>query len=444
MSRRRIAFFSPFSPERSGVSDYSEELLPHLAAGADVDLVADGYRLTNPAISAQFQTLNRDEFFSRADSYDMPVYQVANSLRQHGYMIPCMERFPGVVVLHDFYLHYLMLGLTVMRGDYRALRRIVRAGNDLDASLALLLSWADPYQIELTSPILDRARSVITHSELARDLALRARPGKPIKVIPMAMPEIDVEKREEARAALGVAPGDFVLASVSTLSYTKRIETVLGAVMAAGRRHANLRLWILGGGKLSDRATQLVNEPALKSLVRVTGWADAETYGRYLLATDAAIDLRYPSGAETSASLMRAFSAGVPAIVSRQGTFMELPDSFTEKIQVNEQEVERVVGVLAEWISDPEGMRRRRASALEFARTRMHLPHAAASYLEWIEETRLMKASGQPTPLSSHAGKLERMWWGSIHRGARIAFLIRTYGWESAWQRARGGLQARQ
>src|SRR5512139_2323946 len=99
MSRLHLAFFSPFNPEKSGVSDYSEELLPHLARSADVDLVADGYELSNHSIVRQFKVLDVSGFLSRAASFDMPVYQVANSAYQHGYMIPCMERYPGVVVL---------------------------------------------------------------------------------------------------------------------------------------------------------------------------------------------------------------------------------------------------------------------------------------------------------------------------------------------------------
>ena len=36
---------SPLGPQRSGIADYSEELLPHLAAaGADVTLFVDGFR----------------------------------------------------------------------------------------------------------------------------------------------------------------------------------------------------------------------------------------------------------------------------------------------------------------------------------------------------------------------------------------------------------------
>jgi hypothetical protein len=38
----RIAYFSPLGPDPSGISDYSEELLPHLARHWDMDLFVAG------------------------------------------------------------------------------------------------------------------------------------------------------------------------------------------------------------------------------------------------------------------------------------------------------------------------------------------------------------------------------------------------------------------
>ena len=46
----RLAFFSPFRPQKSGIADYSEELLPHLAAFAEIDLIAGPYRVANEAL----------------------------------------------------------------------------------------------------------------------------------------------------------------------------------------------------------------------------------------------------------------------------------------------------------------------------------------------------------------------------------------------------------
>ena len=39
----KLAYFSPLNPQPSGMSDYSEELLPYLAADAEITLFVDGF-----------------------------------------------------------------------------------------------------------------------------------------------------------------------------------------------------------------------------------------------------------------------------------------------------------------------------------------------------------------------------------------------------------------
>jgi glycosyltransferase involved in cell wall biosynthesis len=446
MPRLRIAFFSPFNPQKTGVSDYSEELLPYLGDKADVDLVAGTQPLSNAELAGRFKVLTAEEFLANRDRYDMSVYQVANSFYQHAYMIPCMQACPGIVVLHDYYLHHLVLGLTLLQGDFPALLRILRPVYGPGArSLAwrLLLSLADPYQVSLTGPLTDMARAVVTHSQIARDLVLADRPAKLVRVIPMGMPAIDTDRRAALRQKHGIAEDEFVLASVSTLSYTKRIEVVLAAVQELVDRYRGLRLWILGGGRLGDRARRTMAGPALAGRIRLTGWTPAETYEELLVAADAVVDLRYPSGAETSASLLRALAAGKPAIVSAQGSFQELPGAFTRKITVGPGEREQLSATIAEWIENRSARDAMSRAALQYARTHMRLEQAADAYLELVREVKAQPvAPAAAGPLRSQAGAGQRLAWGSLYRAFRAGYLLRTYGWPVALQRLRGAAKA--
>ena len=363
-------------------------------------------------------------------------------------MIPYMEFCPGVVVLHDYYLNYLVLGLTLLQGDFPALLGILRPHyGDRAHALAgrLLMSVADPYQVCLTGPLIDLARAVITHSHCAKDLVQADRPEQNVRVIPMAMPEIRTETRAALRRKHGVGEREFVLASVSTLSYTKRIEVALNAVELLKNRYGGLRLWIMGGGRLGDRARRIAEQTALSGRVRMTGWTTAETYEELLVAADAVVDLRYPSGAETSASLLRAIAAGKPAIVSDQGTFRELPEAFTRKIAVGAGEVERLAVAISELIDDEPGRSAMGEAALQYARTRLRLDQAAASYLDLICEVKSLPARPtRATPLRSKAGRGQRLVWGFLYRAFRVGHLVRTCGWSAAVQRVRGETQERQ
>ena len=50
----RLAWFSPLPPQRSGIADYSAELLPHLAKHLDLELFVDEGVKVDPAIRARF------------------------------------------------------------------------------------------------------------------------------------------------------------------------------------------------------------------------------------------------------------------------------------------------------------------------------------------------------------------------------------------------------
>src|SRR5919199_859102 len=83
----RVACFTPLSPVESGISFYSEELLPVLARALDLDVFVDGY---HPAHADQLDMVRlRDarefERAARTRPYDAVIYQLGNS-PAHAYM----------------------------------------------------------------------------------------------------------------------------------------------------------------------------------------------------------------------------------------------------------------------------------------------------------------------------------------------------------------------
>src|SRR5687768_3391752 len=101
----KLAYFSPLNPQPSGISDYSEELLPYLAAQADVDLFVDGFHPSNPKVTTYFRFFDyrRDpSMLARLRDYDAVLYHVGNDHRYHGGIFDTMRAHPGVVVFHDF------------------------------------------------------------------------------------------------------------------------------------------------------------------------------------------------------------------------------------------------------------------------------------------------------------------------------------------------------
>ncbi len=440
MSRLRIAFFSPLNPQKSGVSDYSEELLPYLADHADLELVTGDYALSNGSIASRFPVLSASAFLRNRDRFDGAIYQLANSYYHHGYMIPCMERMPGLSVFHDYHLHHLMLGLTLLQGDFPALRNALETmyGSGSRAlAWRLLFGAQDPYGVSMAHPLLQMSRAVVTHSRCASDLILAERPDCPVSVIPMGMPEVPlVESRDALRRKHGFSPDEFVLASISTLSYSKRLEVALESFGRLKQRYPGLRFLVAGGGRLGTRAREVMDHYNLRDSVRITGWVDAATYLEFLVCADVVLDLRYPSGAETSASLLRALSAGRPAVVSAQGSFVELPDTFTVKIAVGNGETDALCSALARLIDDRSRLTHMSESALQYARTHLRLDSAAAAYVQGLRKAIAMPAPA-PVRIASDIGPLARRAWSTAYKVFRLACLYRDYGLTDTWRRVR-------
>src|SRR5215204_3759356 len=118
----KLAFFSPFNPIQSGISDYSEELLSALGQARvdgqtpQIDLFIDkGYKPSNPALSAKSNILQGRDFDRLASRYDAAIYQMGNS-PAHAYIYEALLKHPGVVVMHEFILHHLRIWMALNGG----------------------------------------------------------------------------------------------------------------------------------------------------------------------------------------------------------------------------------------------------------------------------------------------------------------------------------------
>jgi glycosyltransferase involved in cell wall biosynthesis len=398
----RIAFFSPLNPQRSGISDYSEELLPYLAAECSIDVVVDNYLPASPEIRQHHAVLTPAEFMRNKARYDAVVYQVGNSLEYHGYMIPCLREVPGVVVLHDYSLGYLTLGLTLAYGDRETVARILETsvGKEQARRLTrqLLLGQLDSYRLSLARPVVEMSTGVIVHNRFALDKLQAEYPGHPVRMIWHATPVREtLGDKASLRSKYGVAPDDFLIVSVSRLAYNKRLDLALRVLSQAVRENPRVRLTLVGEGELGGRARQIIKEQGLERHVLQTGWVTASEYLDYIDMADAAIDLRHPTAGETSGGSLRLLQAGKPIVATAQGFFLELPGDCCLRVTPGEAAEEaNVLGALRRLWSEPVFRERMAGAARNFALTYLRREQAAAAYVRFLKEVR--ESPGQPQP----------------------------------------------
>lgn len=333
VGKPRLAWVSPLPPTRSGIAAYSASLLPALAQHYDIELVPGQDGVDDPALRGRFPQRSIEWFDANAHTFDHIVYQFGNS-EFHTHMFGLLERHPGVVVLHDFFLS----GVIDHTEDSNPLQnRYCRSLYVSHGYRALVEEQDQGRAASITTypcnkAVLDRASGVIVHSHHSAQLAdhwYGAGYAAGWRVLPLACPgsDADTADRAQARAELGVGPDDFLVCSFGILAAPKCNDRLVEAwIDSALARDPHCHLVFVGDGTQGPFGAALRERIAAHPRIRVTGYASTALYRRYLAAADAAVQLRTASRGETSGAVLDCLSHGLPTIVNAHGSAAELPE----------------------------------------------------------------------------------------------------------------------
>ena len=395
LPRQRLAMHTPLPPLRSGIADYNAQFLPALGRHFDIDLYVDSQTVEGDFENAAFRIFDVRDFEGVASSYDAILYEFGNS-EFHVALPALLERFPGVVGLHDAYLSGLFRYRAALAGhpsEYHAAmlnahgpraRRILapeRAVPDAD----------DVAMVELpcTRHVLDHALGTISHSPfnlaVARDNYAEGWPGpyRSIAQMVVAPASIGRSPRDDVRRAFGFAPDDFVIATFGHVAWTKWGDRLLEAFMSSPLRddpHAHL----VFAGELSQDAfgaelAEAVRRAGLGQRIRITGYLEAEVYERFIDATDVAVQLRTKSRGGTPKAVLDCLVRGVPVIVNDDASYTDYPDDVVIKLPASPASADLAAMLLR--CRDDAGWRRGRAERGSRYVAEQHAPaRCAAEY----------------------------------------------------------------
>jgi glycosyltransferase involved in cell wall biosynthesis len=390
---KRLACFTPLPPSASGIAQYSAELLPCLARDYAIDaIIADDAPAPAPppGIAAR-----RAGALDAAEPYAARLYQVGNS-PEHASILDRAEREPGICVLHDVTLQHLQAWRALRSGpavaaEYRAEmeRRYGEAGAAAADALLHNRQPAVPYAvIPLCERVAERSLATIVHSRHARDLVLARCPSAAVTVVPHGVPILPLGDRREARTRLGLPQDALIVAAVGNLIPEKRLEVALRAFARAlfGVREA---LFVVAGAAsphYDPRA--MARTHGLEPVTRWLGRVDAATFETVLAAADLCVNLRWPTGGETSGSFLRMLAAARPTIVNAVGSFDETPDDACLKVPVGgEAEESAIVRAILRVAHDPDWAAALGQRARAFVAEAHSFERAAAGYRAVIEAT---------------------------------------------------------
>ncbi len=349
----KLAYFSPVNPVQSGISDYSEELLPALARYADIDLYLDNdLKPSNSALARQVGVYSAKQFSKQSRGYDAQLFHMGNSAA-HSYIYRELlnSQGQGILVLHDFVLHHFLIGEYLNHGRAQEYIRLMAknygAEGDATARQVIKGKLSEAlFRYPLCDEAIEAAQAVLVHSQYAKKLIEARHPGKKVGVARMGVPLPPLIAKTAARQRLGLSQNEFILTSLGHLNPYKRLDSALWAFKAFSREFPASRYIMVGSPSPNYDVRAMVRALGLESRVEIVGYASGEKYADYLAASDVCVNLRYPTAGETSASLLRIMGAGRPVLVSRTGTFEELPEDSCIKVDVDDAEEELILEYL--------------------------------------------------------------------------------------------------
>lgn len=392
MNIPRIAYCSPVNPAASGISDYSEELLPYLSQYADVTLfLEDGLTPSNPLLSRYLEVipLRRLPRRHRQRPYDAIVYHIGNS-PAHAGIWRMAQRLPGVVVLHDFVLHHFMLwyAANVQRDVQRYVQTMTARYGSEGAHIAQLMIRSRfteaAFNFPCCEPVVDAAYGLITHSHYVQKQVTALRPALPSVVVPMGVPLPPVIDPATARAQLGLPSDVLVLASFGHINAYKRMESALRALGELRSEYPDARYILVGSISPHYDITGIVQRLGLENAVEITGYVSRATFENYVAAADICLNLRHPTAGETSASLLRLLGAGRPTLVSATGAFAELPPDVAAQIDPDANESAMILAYCRLLAHRPEVATALGAHAHAYVAQEHNLEQAARRYTRFL------------------------------------------------------------
>ncbi|MFK7803869.1 MAG: glycosyltransferase family 4 protein [Anaerolineae bacterium] len=321
-----LAWCSPFPAERSGIADYSVDMVEAISEFAKVTLfVNDPAVFDVPSLNHlpryPIESLSQHRF-----GFDLPIYQMGNHLI-HQKIYEQAIAVPGVVVLHEFWLQIFLHQITLNQQQPAAYFREAI----YESPPAAFASTTQKIYPDINRPptdfpgnqrLINSAIGIMAHSQFVADQITQAssRPTKTKVIRHYALPDAEVALWPDTKDKT-------IFACAGLMTSEKQIDKVLDALQQLVENNINAELRIIGEAAENLPLTAWIHERRLDNHVVVTGFIEsAEAFVSQMAEAHIIINLRQPTVGETSGVVMRSMAAGRPVIVYDHGWYSELPD----------------------------------------------------------------------------------------------------------------------
>lgn len=268
LPKARIAFVCALTPQEKPAVLHCLALLPHLSRHFEIDVfIEDGTQLDHPQLRAGFEIYPHTKLVARRDRYATVLYHVANDANA-AFMLPLIEQFPGVVVLHDTRLDAPLKAMEGAEGVDHALESEILYAQGLQG-LVSYLKHDLSVDMPLNRRLLESAQHLILAQATQTALLEQSRPDAwlpPMTVLSGAGTVADVAAYIEAiHATIGCDESHTVRELADALEDGETPEHALNAIAIHAASNWRLRK----EPRLLIDVTQLARTDARSGIQRV-------------------------------------------------------------------------------------------------------------------------------------------------------------------------------
>ncbi|MDP8996059.1 MAG: glycosyltransferase [Pseudomonadota bacterium] len=331
--RPKLAFVSPLPPAKSGIADYSAELIPELSKYYEIHLFVkdDVQEAKMDGVPNTYPVKKLSELLRNWRQFDRILYHFGNS-DHHDAFFDALKMTSGVVVLHDFYLGNILQHMDLGGQKPGCWVQAIHNSHGLQG-VSMLQDPKAVWRFPANFQIFEDAKHIILHSPNTFHLAHKwygSNAANKCSVIPLLrVPASPLEKnRAVSRKILGLHPDEYVVCTFGFIGPAKMSHNIFDAWHNSKFNSLpNCRLVFVGqtdGGKYGAKLAKDIRSSGSRNAT-ITGWLNHETFRHWLAAADVAVQLRTDSRGETSAAILDCMNYGLPIIANAVGSMKDIP-----------------------------------------------------------------------------------------------------------------------
>ncbi|MEH1843558.1 MAG: glycosyltransferase [Nostoc sp.] len=354
----KINWFSPLSPAKSGIAEYTSRLIPALQKHAEIVLWTDQQHwssyLEKYAIVRHYDLANIP--WIEINQADLNVYHIGNNSDFHFAIWQVSCQCPGLVVLHDVKLQHFFASIYLHREqksnvDAYLFQMKKYYGIQGEQAVVKFLrgNISTEYMAELyplTFLALENAVGVVTHTK-ADFQTIKQQKRWFVGYAPL--PYIS-QWQTNSQSKNNKAPYRLVI--FGYLGANRGLDFLFNALSSLYEKN-QFFLDIYGQVWNKSYIEQQIKLLGLNKLVKLHGFVSDAELDLALANANLAINLRYPTMGEASLSQLRIWSHALPSLVTQIGWYAEQSEDTVAFVRPN-YEIEDIQQHLKSFLANPQ------------------------------------------------------------------------------------------